>query len=247
MAVAEVLPKHLTAERILKAALIAASKQPKLLQCTRDSFVKAVMVASELGLDCSGTLGSSYLVPYGRECALIIGYRGLIDLARRSGEISSIEAHVVYEEDNFAYELGMYPKLTHQRNLESECDDSKIRYVYMVATLKDGTKQVEVMTRAQVEKIRAGSKAGHKGPWVEHWGEMARKTVVRRGIKYLPLSPELQQRIHDDDERSGYMTEVASAADHLPERRTEALADRLLTSHETPEADDDRPNAEEGE
>lgn len=207
-AIADVLPRHVTPERVAKMALVAASRQPKLYECTRESLAKSLMTASELGLDCSGTLGSGYLVPYwnknirAREAQFIIGYRGLIDLARRSGQISQIEAHVVYENDDFDIQYGTDPCIVHRPNMDGEPGEMKC--VYAVAVLRDGTKQTEVMTRSQIDGImrRSSSKdqdGNPYGPWVTDYTEMARKTVVRRLCKYLPLSAEMETALAAED------------------------------------------------
>lgn len=189
-AIASRLPKHLTADRILKVALTAINKTPKLLECTRESLLLSIMQAAELGLEPGGALGEGYLVPYGSQCQFIPGYRGLISLARRSGQIISIEAHVVHEKDAFECTLGLDPALTHTPAWD-EVDSGPLRFVYAVAKLKDGGVQFDVMSRAQIEAIRNKSKAGRSGPWVDHFEEMARKTVIRRLFKYLPVSVEL--------------------------------------------------------
>lgn len=202
--VASVLPKHLTPERMLKTVQIAASKNPKLLQCTKLSLATAIMGASELGLDCSGTLGSAYLVPYGKEATLLIGYRGLIDLARRSGKIRSIEARLVYEDDTFDLDFGRTPMLIHKPDFTAERSDDKIVLVYARARLADQEEpQVEVMSKAEIDAIRKRSRAGSSGPWVTDYGEMARKTVVRRLCKYLPMSVEVERAFQIEDSQEG--------------------------------------------
>lgn len=189
-AIASRIPKHLTPDRIIKVGLTACSKNPNLLACTRESLLQSIMQAAELGLEPGGALGEGYLVPYGKVCQFIPGYRGFISLARRSGQIISLEAHVVHEKDKFTFELGLESKLVHIPDLESD-DPGKMRFVYAVAKLVGGGVQFEVMSRAQVEAIRRRSKAGNGGPWVSDYEEMSRKTVVRRLFKYLPVSVEL--------------------------------------------------------
>lgn len=202
------VPKHLTAERLIKVALSAVSRQPKLLECTPESVYLAVMQAAQLGLE-PNLLGACYLVPFnnkkkigGREewvteAQFIPGYRGLIDLARRSGQIDGVEAHVVYEKDTFRVSYGLEPMLEHTPYLGDE-DAGRVKLVYAIGRLKGAAPQVEVMTFAQVERIRMLSKAKDSGPWKDHWGEMARKTVVKRLMKYLPLSVELVQALEAD-------------------------------------------------
>jgi len=195
--IAQVAPKHLTPDRLIKVALMARARNKALLLCSPESLLQAVINAAELGLEPSGLLGQAYLVPYGKDVQLIPGYRGLIDLARRSGQISRIEAHVVHENDTFDISYGIEPKLEHKPTLSA--NPGKPVAVYAIAKLKDGTTQVEVMTISQVEAIRSRSKAAKSGPWVTDFEEMARKTVVRRLCKYLPLSPELQKALEFEE------------------------------------------------
>jgi recombination protein RecT len=202
---AEVLPKHVTPERIVKMGLVAASRQPLLFKCTQASFLQSIMKSAELGLDCSGTLGRAYLVPYfnkkinGYECQFIPGYQGLIDLARRSGNIARIESRVVYEKDTFNVEYGIEQKLVHRPYLGT--DRGNIQCVYGIAEMMDGSRQIEIMTIEEVNAIRDRSKAKDGGPWVTDFAEMARKTVIRRLAKYLPLSTELAKALEADDQQ----------------------------------------------
>jgi recombination protein RecT len=205
-----VLPKHLTADRLIKIALVAVSKTPKLMECSQESILQSVMTAAQLGLDCGGALGSAYLVPFVKnskdksgnwhrstECQLIIGYRGMIDLARRSGQIVSIESRIVWEHDVFEIEYGMEMKLRHVPTLDEE--PGKFRLVYAVAHLRDGGTQLELMTKAQIDAVRSRSMAKDNGPWVTDYAEMARKTVVKRLFKYLPVSIELAEAVDVDN------------------------------------------------
>lgn len=247
--IAQVLPRHITPERVVKMALVAASRQPKLLSCTKESICKAIITASELGLDCSGTLGSGYIIPYGNEATFIPGYRGLIDLARRSGQISNIQAHVVYKQDFFEFELGTDMKLVHKPHIAANRDESKQAIVcaYAIAELTDGTRQIEVMTISQIEGIRKRSKAGNNGPWVTDFAEMARKTVVRRLCKYLPLSPELEKALQIDNENDGLIdvTHRAAATQAAPAGSTaQRVLDRITqpAQEQEPEPDpEDEP------
>ena len=252
-----VLPKHVNAERLIKVALVAVSKTPKLLECTKTSIVQSVMKAAELGLDCGGALGSAYLVPYKKNskdargnwqsemvCQLIVGYRGLIDLARRSGALSSIEARVVRERDRFELAFGLEPKLIHEPFLDGEAGG--VRLVYCVARLTDGGTHVEVMTRDQVERIRERSKASKDGPWVTDWEEMARKTVVRRTCKYLPLSAEIVRAMQEDRDAPDFFPpsvalEMPTEAE--PQRGPAGLLARI--SAPTPESEEEIPTAPE--
>lgn len=182
------LPKHITTDRFFKIALNCISKTPALQKCSPASLFQAITTAAELGLEPGGALGEAYLVPYGNACQLQIGYRGLIRLARQSGELSTIEAHVVHEHDDYELQYGLDAKCSHTPTLTR--DPGKPLFVYVVAKLKDGGHHIEAMTIPEIEKIRARSKSGNSGPWQTDFEEMAKKTVVRRAAKYLPLSSE---------------------------------------------------------
>ena len=193
------LPKTLTADRLTRIVRTEFRKTPALLRCDQQSLFGAVLQCAALGLEPGSALGHCYLLPYGKTCQLIIGYRGMIDLARRSGQIVSLSAYVVHEADDFHYELGLHPDIRHTPS--PSADRGPVIYVYAVAVLKDGGVQFEVMSRAEVESVRSRSKAGKSGPWVSDWDAMAKKTVIRRLFKYLPVSIEAV-RATEIDERT---------------------------------------------
>lgn len=196
--IAAALPRHLTVERLTRVALGELRTNPKLLECQPASLMSAIVKASQLGLEVGSAMGHAYLVPYKTEATLIIGYRGMLALARRSGEIQSITARVVYSRDTFDLEYGLEEKLRHIPSTDE--DPGQVTHVYAVAKLVDGGIQYEVMTRAEVEAIRRRSRAGGSGPWVSDWNEMARKTVLRRLFKYLPMSIEMADSLAVDDD-----------------------------------------------
>ncbi|MDE9545399.1 recombination protein RecT [Xenorhabdus bovienii] len=201
---AAALPRHMAPDRMIRIVTTEIRKTPALANCDMQSFVGAVVQCSQLGLEPGSALGHAYLLPFGNgksktgqpNVQLIIGYRGMIDLARRSGQIVSISARTVRDGDKFHFEYGLNENLTH---VPGENEDAPITHVYAVARLKDGGVQFEVMTVKQVEKVRTQSKAGTNGPWVSHWEEMAKKTVIRRLFKYLPVSIEMQKAVVLDE------------------------------------------------
>lgn len=203
--IALALPKHITPDRLSRVAITELNRVPALKECDPMSFLGAVMQCAQLGLEPSIGLGQAYLLPFRNnkkgitECQFIIGYRGMIDLARRSGQMVSLSAYAVYEYDEFDYELGLHPNLTHKPS--QEADRGKLTFVYAVANLKDGGVQFEVMSRAQIDAIRAQSKAGKTdySPWATHYEEMAKKTVIRRLFKYLPVSVEMSKAVGYDE------------------------------------------------
>lgn len=204
------LPKNLTADRLTRIVMTEFRKNPTLQQCTPASFMASVLQAAQLGLEPGSALGQAYLVPYktkGKyECQLIVGYRGMIALSRRSGEILSINAYCVHAKDEFTYQLGLHPDIQHIPS--SEADPGPVVFVYAVAQLRGGGVQFEVMSRAEVEAVRDHSqgwtsavkyKTTGMSPWSKHFEEMAKKTVVRKMFKYLPVSTEANYVMDAED------------------------------------------------
>ena len=197
-------PKHLTGERLAQVAMTEINRNPALAKASPISFVGAIMQCGALGLEPSGSLGHAYLIPFGNgkdsqgrpNIQLIIGYRGMLDLAKRSGQISSISARAVYENDDFNYSYGLEETVHH---IPASGERGDLTHVYAVARMKDGGVQFEVMSVADVKAIQKQSKAGTNGPWVTHFEEMAKKTVVRRLFKYLPVSIEIQKAVGLDE------------------------------------------------
>jgi len=189
------LPKHITVDRMLRVALTAVQKTPKLLDCDRTSLLAAVMQSAELGLEPGSAIAMAYFVPFKGKVTFIPSYRGLIELARRSGQIMSIWSHVVYERDIFSVSYGLDPNLKHEPLWNG--DRGKPIGAYACARLKGDAIQFEVMSLAEIEKIRkaAPSAGGESSPWDTHWDEMAKKTVLRRLSKLLPVSIEYRKAI----------------------------------------------------
>jgi len=200
--------KHISPERLMKVALGAATRNPLLLQCTPASLVRAVMQGAELGLEPGSALNHAYLVPFKNkkvtpeiwEVQLIIGYMGLAELAYRSGLVSFITAEVVYESDTFEFELGLDPVLKHIPDGD-DIDPKNITHAYMVVGLKDGSKIFKVMNRLQIDRIRARSQAGNSNysPWATDYAEMAKKTVIKNGMKLVPKSIEMARALRLED------------------------------------------------
>lgn len=187
--IAKALPRHMDADRIARIALTLINTTPGLAACTRDSFAGALMTASQLGLE-PGPLGEAYLVPYGTQCTLIIGYRGYIKLAWQSNQLRNIDAHVVYEGDEFDYEYGLNPVLRHKPGRQR----GAITDVYAVASFINGGSAFVVLSPGDVEDFRKRSATANaaSSPWKTDWNAMAKKTAVRQLAKWLPMSPELR-------------------------------------------------------
>ncbi len=210
MAVA--LPSTMNPERVARIALTELRTNPKLAEAAQSnpaSFMGAMLKASALGMEVGNGLGHAYLLPFDKrskqggqwvtvatETQLIIGYRGMIELARRSGQIESLYAVEVYNGEKFTVSMGLTQDIIHERDFSGMVDmrPENVIAVYAVAKLKGGMVQFDVMTRVQVEAIRSRSKSKDNGPWVTDWVEMAKKTVLRRLFKMLPVSVEVQTK-----------------------------------------------------
>jgi recombination protein RecT len=200
-AIKSIAPKNVTPERLVRIGLNAVSRNPKLMECTPETIVGAVVNCSILGVE-PNLLGHAYIVPFKNnktnrmEAQFQLGYRGLIDLARRTGEITSVYAHEVYEGDEFEYSYGLEKDLKHKPTGEE--DEDKITHFYAVYKLKDGAYDFIVMSRKQVESHRDRFTKSKKngtvfGPWKDHFTEMAKKTVLIKLLKTAPISIEQQE------------------------------------------------------
>ena len=199
------LPSVITPERFTRMILSAVSGNPKLALCTPKSFLGAMMSAAQLGLEPNTPLGQAYLIPYNNkgvdEVQFQIGYKGLIDLAYRSGDVELVQAHIVYANDTFEYEYGLEPKLTHKP--AAGADRGEPVYVYAMFKTKAGGYGFEVMSMAAVrshaEKYSKAYKSGFTSPWKTNFEEMAKKTVLKRVLKYAPMKSDFVRSIVQDE------------------------------------------------
>jgi len=201
--IAKALPSVMTPERFTRIALSAVSNNPKLAECTPQSFLGALMNAAQLGLEPNTPLGQAYLIPRRNgkkggiwECSYQTGYKGLIDLAYRSGEVSIVQAHAVYENDAFEYELGLNPVLIHK---PATTNRGKAIAYYAMFKLVNGGYGFSVMSRDDVdEHARRYSQAYSSGPWQTNFDEMALKTVLVKALKYAPLKSDFAKAVVND-------------------------------------------------
>lgn len=204
--IAKALPSVITPERFTRIVTTALSSNPKLRECTPISFVGSMMTAAQLGMECNTPLGQAYLIPRwnskkgANECQFQLGYKGLIDLAYRSGDVSTISAHVVCENDEFEYELGLTPVLKHKPATSNRGNPS---YVYATFHTKDGGYGFEVMSmddvREHAKKFSDAVKNGKFSPWTTNFEEMAKKTVLKRVLKYAPLKTDFARQVASDE------------------------------------------------
>ena len=188
------LPSVLTPEWFTRMALSALNTTPKLQECTQMSFLAALMNAAQLGLEPNTPLGQAYLIPYNNhdtlECQFQIGYKGLLDLAYRNENVQTVQAHCVYKNDQFSYELGLNPDLRHVPEL---LDRGEMYAVYAVFRLRNGGFGFEVMSKTDVDrhaqKYFKAIDAAYS-PWKTNYEEMAKKTAIRQVLKYAPMKTD---------------------------------------------------------
>lgn len=210
--IAQALPRHLTADRIIAIASTVIARNQKLAKCTASSLIGAVVQASILGFPPVEQLGFCYFVPFDvnvgtrdapkweKQVQFIIGYKGFLDLTRRSGQVKMIYAEVVRQGDEFSYRLGLTPELNHLPKVDNT--DAPVTHAYAVCHFMNGGFCFVVLTRQQIEALRlrnASQKKGISGAWLTDYSAMAQAKAIRQLSKYMPLSIELQTAIATDE------------------------------------------------
>lgn len=201
--IAKALPSVITPERFTRIVLSAISVNKQLAQCTPESFLAAMMTSAQLGLEVNTPLGQAYVLPYRNkgvlEAQFQIGYKGLIDLAYRSGEVEVIQAHVVYANDTFQYSYGLEPELEHKPAIGDKGDPFA---VYAMFKTKSGGYGFEVMSMDDIRQHAAKyskSYGSSYSPWKTNFEEMAKKTVLKRVLKYAPLKSDFVRAVTQDE------------------------------------------------
>lgn len=208
-----VMPKEMSAQRLYQMYLSTINREKELANCTVESVLSCFMRCTSLGLEPSNVngLGYAYILPFGnknyrtgqKEATFILGYKGIIELARRSGKIRDISARVVHEGDEFEYSYGLDETLRHV-----PCaTPGRLTHVYMVANFTDGGHYMLVMNAAEIETAKKRSPSASRqrnSPWNTDYEAMAKKTVIRRAAPFLPLSVETRQAVADDEATPDY-------------------------------------------
>lgn len=244
-AMERIIPQYLTVDRMVGLAYLAMTTTPKLLECKPASVLSSIMQAAQLGLEIASPLGHAYLVPFqtkaGTLCQMIPGYRGLLFLGVESGAITKGVARLIYAGDEFTWIQGSEEKLIHVPRLDGDRSDNAVIGAYAIVWLPNGATQFEVMNRQELEKVRRSSKAATNGPWVDWFGEMCKKTVVKRLLKQVALSTRSQRLANaieiDNRFESGAVTGVipgfdteeslSAAAAQATDQRAEELRERM--------------------
>jgi len=197
-AIKAALPSHVKADRIVRIAQTMVKKNPRLGECHPHTVLGSIMLASQLGLEPNTPLGQCYIIPYKKDAQFQLGYKGLIDLCYRTNKYKTIYAMPVYDEDEFDYQYGLNPDLTHIPGVRKDTSEP-IAY-YAVYKLENGGQDFRVLTRKDAEKHgRKFSKTFAKGPWQTDFDSMAMKTVIKQVLKYAPTTVELAQLDGLDD------------------------------------------------
>lgn len=249
----DLLPKHMTPGRMLELVYAAATKNPKLMQCTPASIGICLTTCSEMGLEPGDVRGHVYLIPRENrkagivECTLQIGYKGYAELGRRSGEISSIDASPVYKGEPFTVSRGAHPDIQHEWRSDVDRSDASLVAAYAVARMKDGSIAFEVLTRQEIDARRARSMSRDNGPWVTDYSRMARKTAIRALFTggLVPMSAEIVRAldIDNDDNDDRILTVQAekpsSTMQSLASSSLKALAQQASQNDDIPEQQDE--------
>lgn len=236
--IAKALPSVISPERFTRMVLSAISTNPKLGECTPQSFLAAMMSSAQLGLEPNTPIGQAYIIPYRNhgviEASYQIGYKGLIDLAYRSGEIKSIFAQIVYENDKFECEFGINPILRHVPADGERGNPVKAYAIY--TTVNDGY-GFDVMTIDEVkEHAKKYSKAyssGYTSPWTTNFEEMAKKTVLKKALKYAPLSAEFMREVSADETIKTTISDDMSAEPNVIDYPVLTIKSQIVEEEQT--------------
>lgn len=193
--IAAALPKHLSADKILRIAMTEITRNKELKKCTQESLITAIIQSSQLGLHPDSLTGEAYLIPYKNnkegtmECQFMIGYKGMIRLAYNSGQVLKIDAQAVCENDFFNVIFGTDERLSFKPAFRNRGD---VICYYAIVHLKNGVSQFVIMSKEDVDKHKAFSKTANSNysPWFTHYDEMAKKTCIKMVLKYLPRNSE---------------------------------------------------------
>lgn len=196
------MPKGMEAKQLVRDAMTVISQNPGLMTCDPRTVLGALMTCSQLGLR-PGVLGQAWVIPFKGKGQLIIGYQGLITLAQRSGDIKSITARMVHENDMFDVEYGLDERLAHKPLLRGS-RGPVIGYYAVIKSTRGGT-YWEFMSTEDAKLHRDKFAMARKGdgtivgPWRDHFDAMALKTVIIRALKLAPRNTELIQAMTVDD------------------------------------------------
>ncbi|WP_083256107.1 recombinase RecT [Domibacillus iocasae] len=239
------LPKHMDADRMARIALTAVRTTPKLLECDQMSFLAAIMQSAQLGVEPNTGLGQAYLIPYGKQVQFQLSYKGLIDLAVRSGQYKAIYAHEVYGNDELTFEYGLYKDLKH---VPASIPEGEPIGYYAVYHLQNGGFDFVYWTRERIDqhanKFSQAVQKGWTSPWKTNYDAMAKKTVLKEVLKYAPKSIEFQKTVEAD---STIKKEIASDMSEVIDVQHELidLPEKTPPAEPEPKKETKKPSAKD--
>ena len=250
--ISAVAPKSMNKERMFQLALSAYNQTPGLNECSAASVLGCLMKCTALGMEPSAVdgLGRAYILPFynkktrSKEATFILGYKGMIDLARRSGQLRDISARVVHEGDEFEYEYGLDERLRHVPST-APVEGRPMTHVYMVAHFNDGGHYIDVMTKGEVDAIRKRSKSPEYGPWSTDYEAMAMKSVIRRAFKFMPVSVEAAEGAAADETVQIVNESGGEPIIAMPESVEDAVVVDAETGEVIEENDESKENSNE--
>ena len=189
------LPSHIPTERFVRVIMTTIQTKPELLEADRRTLYAAIIRAAQIGLLPDGN--ESAIVTFKGQCQLMPMIAGIQKLIRNSGELASLDALCVYSKDKFTYRPGIELVPIHEPDWFG--DRGEMIGCYAVAKMKDGAAYCEIMNLEQIQRIRAVSRSSGSGPWVTWFEQMARKSVIRRLSRRLPMSTDIESLIREDD------------------------------------------------
>lgn len=215
--ISKAIPAGISEERFFQLIVSELNQNTALQECSPSSLLSSIMRCATLGLEPSSAdgLGRAYIVPYNKKATLIIGYKGMLELIRRSGQISSISVNAVYDGDVFEYEYGLEEKLRHIPapdvfHTESEEPD----YVYLIAKFINGGHYFNVLSKAEIRATKEAATKGRRNtPWSEHYLSMAKKTIIRRSFPYLPIGTQAQSALIAEGTTGGFEDALSKNTD----------------------------------
>ncbi len=216
------LPKHISVEKFTRVAMTAIQNTPALANADRASLFGAIVRLAQDGLLPDGR--EAAIVMFGNKAQAMPMIAGVLKKIRQSGDVSKVSAQVVYEMDEFVWHLGFDEDVTHN---PPKLDQPRGKAIgaYATAVLKDGSRLLEVMSLEEIEKVRKVSRSSGNGPWVQWWGEMARKTVMRRLSKRLPMSTDIEDAFDRDE--TVQAVEAPAEVEAAPMSRLDAIEHQI--------------------
>ena len=236
------LPEVMKPERFTRMALSTLNNNPKLRDCSQITFLAAMMNAAQLGLEPNTPLGQAYLIPYRNhgkmECQFQLGYKGLIDLVYRNPNRQTVQAQCVYQNDELDYELGLEPKVVHKPALT---DRGKLILVYALWKAENGGYGFEVMSKDDIDthaRKYSQSYSSTSSPWKSNYEEMAKKTVIKKCLKYAPLRSDMLRAVSTDETiKSSISVDMSEVAPNEVEGEYEEMEQQAETAAETSETE----------